>query len=163
MARSRAVRVAATAALLGSIAWGWYGGRAAATYDATVIEVVDGDTFVAQFDDGRFETIRVLGVDTPETHHPDKPVECFGPEASAFTQARLLGQRVTLERDAELRDVYGRVLAYVHVDGVRFNDELLREGYARFLVIPPNGEHGRALLAAELDAQHAGRGLWGAC
>ena len=107
--------------------------------------------------------MRLLGVDTPETRHPDNPVECFGPEASAYTETRLLGRRVTLERDAELRDIYGRMLAYVSVDGVRLNDELVRLGYARFLVIAPNGEHARALLAAELEARLARRGLWGAC
>jgi micrococcal nuclease len=166
MARSRAVRVVLAAALLGSIGYGWWvGGRATAgtTYPGTVVSTVDGDTIVVQFADGRQETVRLLGVDTPETHHPTKPVECFGPEASAYTQARLLGRRVTLERDAEARDLYGRFLAYVTVDGARFNDELLRLGYARLLVIPPNGAHGRVMLAAELDAQHARRGMWGAC
>jgi micrococcal nuclease len=163
MACSRAVRVA-SAALLGSVGWGWYaGGHPPATYTATIVEAVDGDTVVAQFIDGRREIVRLLGVDTPETRHPDKPVECFGPEASAYTETRLLGRRVKLERDAELRDIYGRMLAYVYVDGVRVNDELVRAGYARFLVIAPNGEHARALLAAELEARSARRGLWGAC
>jgi micrococcal nuclease len=154
----------ASAALLGSVGWGWYaGGHPPATYTATIVEAVDGDTVVAQFIDGRREIVRLLGVDTPETRHPDKPVECFGPEASAYTETRLLGRRVKLERDAELRDIYGRMLAYVYVDGVRVNDELVRAGYARFLVIAPNGEHARALLAAELEARSARRGLWGAC
>jgi micrococcal nuclease len=166
MARSRAVRVAVVAALLGSIGWGWYtGGRATAgtRYRATVVDAIDGDTIVVQFRDGTRDTVRLLGVDTPETHHPTKPVECFGPEASVYTRTRLLGETVTLERDAEARDTYGRFLAYVHTHGARFNDELLREGYARFLVIPPNGAHARAMLTAELDAQHHDRGLWGAC
>ena len=68
-----------------------------------------------------------------------------------------------LELDAEPRDKYGRLLAYVIVDGHRFDDELLARGFARFLVIPPNGSHARALLRAELAARAAGRGLWGAC
>ena len=85
----------------------------------------------------------MLGVDTPEVVDPRKPVQCFGHEASAFTKARLVGQRVTLELDAEPRDKYGRLLAYVIVDGHRFDDELLARGYARFLVIPPNGSHAR--------------------
>jgi micrococcal nuclease len=166
MARSRAVRVAVAAALLGSVGWGWYaGGRATAgtTYRATVVDTIDGDTIVVQFTDGARETVRLLGVDTPETHHPRKPVQCYGPEASAYTQARLLGRQITLERDAELRDKYGRMLAYVIFDGARYNDELLRLGYARLLVIAPNGSHARTMLAEELDAQHARRGLWGAC
>ncbi|MGQ0823574.1 MAG: thermonuclease family protein [Actinomycetota bacterium] len=166
MARSRAVRVTVAVALLGSIGWGWHtGGRATAgtTYDATVVETLDGDTIVVSFADGVRDTVRLLGVDTPEVHHPSRPVECFGPEASAYTRARLLGRRVTLERDVEARDIYGRFLAYVRVDGVRFNDELLRLGYARLLVIPPNGMHGRAMLTAELEAERAQRGLWSAC
>ena len=66
--------------------------------------------------------------DTPETKDRRKPVQCFGPEASAYTHARLSGRRVSLETDSEVRDKYGRVLAYVYVDGVRFDDELLRLG-----------------------------------
>jgi micrococcal nuclease len=128
-----------------------------------VIDTVDGDTFVARFADGHTETVRVLGVDTPETKDPRKPVQCFGPEASAYTHDRLLGRSVTLERDVELRDKYGRLLTYVYVDGRRFDDELLRLGYARLLVIAPNGEHARAMVLAELDARDHGRGLWGAC
>ena len=92
----------------------------------------------------------MLGVDTPETHHPTKPVQCYGPEASDWTRVRLLGQPVKLERDAETRDIYSRLLMYVSLDGERFNDELLRLGYARLLVIPPNGAHARAMLAEEL-------------
>jgi micrococcal nuclease len=166
MARSRAVRAIVTVALLGSIGWGWYvGGRATAgtTYTATVMTTIDGDTIVVRFGDGREETVRLLGVDTPETHHPTKPVQCYGPEAERYTRARLLGREVTLERDAEARDKYGRFLAYVILDGARYNDELLRSGYARLLVIPPNGAHARTMLAEELAARQAGRGLWGAC
>jgi micrococcal nuclease len=151
-------------ALLGSIGWGWWtGGRSATTFAATVTETVDGDTIVVQLADGRHETVRVLGVDTPETKDPRKPVQCYGPEASAYTHQRLQGRRVALERDVELRDKYGRLLAYVYVDGKRFDDELLRLGYARLLVIEPNGEHARAMVMAELEARAADRGLWGAC
>jgi micrococcal nuclease len=164
MARSRAVCAALAAALLGSIGWGWFvGGRAPAPYRATVVDTLDGDTIVARFDDGSTATVRLLGVDTPEVHHPSKPVECFGPEAAAYTRARLLGRRVLLERDAELYDIYGRLLMLVRVDGARFNDELLRLGYARLLVIPPNGLHARAMLGEELAARREGRGLWAAC
>ena len=176
MARSRAVdrgRPATSwkrvfpvivAALLGSIGWGWYtGGHIAARIPATVIRDVDGDTVIARFDDGHVEKIRLLGVDTPEVVDPRKPVQCFGHVASAFTKSRLEGRRVMLELDAEPRDKYGRLLAYVIVDGHRFDDELLARGYARFLVIPPNGSHARAMLQAELKARAAGLGLWGAC
>ena len=104
-----------------------------------------------------------MGVDTPETHHPTKPVQCFGPEAAAYTARRLTGRVVELEDDVETHDIYGRRLAYVSVDGHRFNDELLELGYARLLVIPPNGRHARTMLAEELAAKRAGRGLWGQC
>ena len=102
-------------------------------------------------------------MDTPETHHPTKPVQCFGPEAAAYTKGRLAGRVVELEHDVERRDVYGRTLAHVVVDGGRFADELLERGYARLLVIPPNAAHGRTMLRLELAARRAGRGLWGAC
>ncbi len=165
VARPRAAVVAAVAAALAggtSVGW-WAGGRSATVLFATVTEVVDGDTVVVALDRGRTETVRLLGIDTPETVDPDEPVECYGPEASAFTHARLDGRDVTLETDSEERDRYGRLLAYVYSDGVRVNDELLRLGYATLLVIAPNEAHARTLLAAELEARAAGRGLWGAC
>jgi micrococcal nuclease len=170
MARSRAVArglpafPVIVAALLGSIGWGWYtGGRVTAPISATVIRDVDGDTVIARLADGTVEKVRLLGVDTPEVVDPRKPVQCFGHVASAFTSAQLVGRRVTLEFDAEPRDKYGRLLAYVLLNGRRFDDELLARGYARFLVIPPNGSHARAMLRAELAARSARRGLWGEC
>jgi micrococcal nuclease len=164
MARSRAACATLTVALLGSAGWGWRsGGRAAATFDATVVNVVDGDTIVVEFA-GRTEKVRVLGADTPETLDPRKPVQCYGPEASAHTKQRLApGTRVALETDAEARDKYGRLLAYVYVGSVRYDDELLRLGFARLLIIPPNGVHARVMLQAELEARAEGRGLWSAC
>jgi micrococcal nuclease len=164
MTRSRVVVVVILAAAsLG----GWRLGQAhrAATAEWTVVNVVDGDTIdVARGPDGRdTDTVRLLGIDTPETHHPTKPVECFGPEASSFTEEHLAGRSVQLEADIEQRDQYGRRLAYVVLDGERFNDELLRRGYARLLVIEPNHAHARTMLREELDAKRAGRGLWSEC
>jgi len=127
-----------------------------------VTRVDDGDT-IEVTRGSETDVVRLLGIDTPETHHPTKPVQCFGPEASAFTTRRLTGRLVRLEGDVEERDIYGRRLAYVMLDGRRFNDELLRRGYARLLVIAPNGAHGRTMLDAELDARHHHRGLWDAC
>lgn len=164
MARLRAACVVLAAALLGSAAWGWWtGGRAAATFDATVVHTIDGDTVDVSLSSTRVERVRLLGVDTPETKDPRKSVQCFGPEASAYTHARLAGRRVRLETDAEVRDKYGRLLAYVYVDGARFDDELLRLGYGRLLVIKPNGKYARAMFGEELSARAAGRGLWGRC
>jgi micrococcal nuclease len=162
MAPTRAVVVAILAAAsLG----GWWVGRhepGAASDTAVVVKVDDGDTIVVRIGT-RTDTVRLLGIDTPEIHHPTKPVQCFGPEASEFTTARLTGRTVRLEDDVELRDIYDRRLAYVYVDGHRFNDELLEQGYARLLIIPPNGSHARTMLAHELAAKRAGVGLWGAC
>ena len=167
MARSRAVVVASLAAVsvLGASALGWWLGGLARTADpeVRVVEVIDGDTIVVALANGTTDTVRLLGVDTPETKHPTKGVECFGPDASAFTKHALTGRVVRLESDIERRDIYGRRLAFVWVDGHRFNDLLLRLGYARFLVIPPNGRYGRDLLAAELAARRSDRGLWGEC
>ncbi len=167
MVRSRAVVVVTltAASVLGASVLGWWLGEAARTAEpeVRVVEVVDGDTIVVAFANGGTDTVRLLGVDTPETHHPTKGVECFGPDASAFTAARLLGRVVRLEFDVERRDVYDRRLAYVQLDGTHFNEVLLRRGFARFLVIPPNDAHGRELLAAELDARGDRRGLWAEC
>jgi micrococcal nuclease len=129
---------------------------------AVVTAVVDGDTVDVNWA-GRRERVRLLGVDAPETVDPDRPVGCFGPEASAFTTSRLRGRRVELRFDRRHRDRYGRLLAYVDVDGRRFNDDLLAGGYARLLVIPPNGRHARSMLDEELTARSGRKGLWGAC
>ena len=162
MARPRAVVVAILAAA--SLGGWWLGAqRRAATTEYNVVAVTDGDTIEVVDASGDRDVVRLLGVDTPETHHPTEPVECFGPEATAYTAERLIGRTVTLESDIEGRDQYGRRLAYVIVAGERFNDELLRLGYAELLVIEPNHAHARAMLHAELDAKRAGRGLWGAC
>jgi micrococcal nuclease len=144
---------------------GWWLGEQhrAANPRVRVIEVVDGDTLVVELPDGGTDTVRILGVDTPETLHPTKGVECFGPEASEYTATRLAGRVIELERDVEARDLYDRRLAYVMVDGRHFGEELVRRGFARLLVIEPNTAHARDLLAAELNAQRSGRGLWGEC
>jgi len=82
---------------------------------ATVVGVVDGDTIEVEIA-GRHELVRLIGIDTPETLHPDRPVECHGPEASAFTATLLpLGAQIRLERDLVGRDHFGRLLAYVHL------------------------------------------------
>ena len=138
-------------------------GPRTANPEARVVRAVDGDTLVVAFADGHTDTIRVLGVDTPETHDPRKPVQCFGPEAAAYTARRLTGRVVRLESDVETRDRYGRRLAYVYLDGELFEDELLLRGYARLLVIQPNTAHARTLLTDELAARRDRLGLWGAC
>lgn len=163
MVRSRAV-VVVTVLTIASVAGWWFGeDRRAADTPYRVVQVLDGDTIVVRRAHGADETIRLLGVDTPETHHPTKPVQCYGPEAAAYTTRRLFGQVVRLEDDVERHDIYGRRLAYVYLDGANFERALLRRGYARLLVIEPNHAHARDMLDDELNARARGVGLWGAC
>jgi len=132
---------------------------------ATVVRNVDGDTIVVHID-GRDESVRVLGIDTPETHKPDTPVECFGPEAAArMAQLLPVGTVVRLVRDIEPRDRYGRLLAYVYrdSDGLFVDLEMVKEGLAGTLAIAPNFAHRTELAAAEADARSGQVGLWPAC
>ena len=131
---------------------------------ARVEKVVDGDTVEVSLSTGR-ERVRLLGIDTPETVHPTKPVECFGPEASArLAELAPVGSELRIERDTELRDRYGRLLAYLWApDGTFINESLVADGYARTLPIDPNRAHRGALAAAESSARRAGAGLWSAC
>ncbi len=136
-----------------------------ASSNPTVVRVVDGDTVVVRSDSGE-ETVRLIGVDTPETKHPSKPVQCFGKEATAFTRSLLAeGTEVRLERDVEERDRYDRVLAYVYRldDGVFVNLELARQGFADALTIAPNVAYSTELVAAVAEARNEQRGLWVAC
>jgi len=130
-----------------------------------VSRVVDGDTVVVDIS-GRSETIRLIGVNTPETHHPTKPVECFGPEASAHTASLLTeGTDVWVERDVESRDRYGRLLGYVHrsADGLFVNLDLVAGGWALPYPFPPNTTFETRFAEAANDARTASLGLWGRC
>jgi len=133
--------------------------------EARVEEVVDGDT-VRLVIDGRSETVRLIGVDTPETKHPTKPVECYGPEASAHLAAVLpAGTVVGIRRDVESRDRYGRLLAYLirTDDGLFVNLDLVEGGWATTLAIEPNIAHAEEFAAAAERARASSLGLWGAC
>ena len=138
--------------------------RGATADTGRVVEVVDGDTVHVQTASGR-EKVRYIGVDTPETRHPGKGVQCFGKAASAFNARLVGGERVRLVRDAEARDRYGRLLAYVHRmrDGLFVNAELARRGYATALTVPPNVRFAERFAALAREARVAGRGLWAAC
>lgn len=130
--------------------------------DVRVREVVDGDTVVV--DGGR--TVRLLGVDSPETVHPDRGVECYGPEAAEYLAGLVPpGTAVRLVTGAEPLDRYGRVLAWLHraADGLFVNAALVRDGYARPLAIPPNGRFATEVEALAAQARAAGSGMWGAC
>ncbi|MGI8662938.1 MAG: thermonuclease family protein [Acidimicrobiales bacterium] len=131
----------------------------------TIVRVVDGDTVVVHIG-GVDEDVRLIGIDTPETKKPDHPVECYGLEAS-HRAAELLapGTVVRLERDAEARDRYDRLLAYLYrvSDGMFIEDQMLREGLAGTLAIAPNTAHEADLSSAAAAARLAGTGLWTAC
>jgi micrococcal nuclease len=137
---------------------------------AHVTHVVDGDTIDVRMPDGEEESVRYIGIDTPETVKPDTPVQCGGPEAHAVNE-RLVGDRtVTLRFDAERRDVYGRLLAYVYLPragsaghALFVNAELVRRGLARTLTIPPNDSFAQLFARLAARAGAAGRGLWGSC
>lgn len=130
--------------------------------EARVSRVVDGDT-IEVLTGGGEEDVRYIGVDTPETVKPGTPVQCYGPEASAFNHRLMGGRGVELVFDRERRDVYGRLLAYVYVDETLVNAELVRRGLARTLEIEPNTAMADRLGRLEQEAAAAGRGLWGAC
>lgn len=135
----------------------------AAKVRAEVERVVDGDTIIVRVG-GQRERVRYIGVDTPESARPDAPVECYGPEAASANARLVAGGVVLLEFDAERRDDYGRLLAYVYLpDGTFVNARLVEEGYARAIVIPPNVKHATMLRNLERSARAADRGLWGAC
>jgi micrococcal nuclease len=150
--------------LLGRTGGSRGGARPGATLDAAVTRVVDGDTVHVRIGD-RAETVRYIGMDTPETVKPNTPVQCFGRAASEANHHLVDGQRVRLRLDAEPRDRYGRLLAYVYRrrDGLFVNAALVRGGFATILTIAPNVRHVAALGALERRARRQRRGLWSTC
>ena len=158
-----AVLVLGTAVVASRVTSG--GTDAADPARAVVTRVVDGDTIHVSIG-GHDETVRLIGINTPETVDPRSPVECFGEQAHEHT-ADLLpnGTPVRLVRDVEARDRYHRLLAYVYrtKDDLFVNLELARDGYADLLTFPPNIAHVDDFTAAVREARDAGRGLWSAC
>ena len=135
---------------------------------ARVTHVVDGDTIDVRLANGDEETVRYIGIDTPETVKPGTPVQCGGPRAHQVNDRLVYGKTVTLRFDAERRDVYGRLLAYVYLPrpGRRplfVNAELARLGLARTLTIPPNDSFAALFARLASRAGVLGRGLWGSC
>ena len=124
-----------------------------------VTRVIDGDTI--ELSTG--ERVRYLGADTPETVHPDKPVECYGPEASAANRTLVEGKRVQLETDISDRDKYGRLLRYVSVDGQDVSATLIREGYAYVYSRKPDVARLKSYAALERAAKEQRVGLWADC
>lgn len=130
------------------------------TIPAKVIKVVDGDTLKVRIDE-KTETVRLLLIDTPETKHPSKPVQPFGPEASSFTKETLDGERIELELGISERDKYGRLLAYVWIGEEMFNELLLKKGLARVAYIyQPNVKYVDKFQSIQRSAQEKGVGIW---
>lgn len=137
----------------------------ATTTNAFVVRAVDGDTLDVKLDgDEREIKVRLLGVDTPETVDPRKPVQCFGKEASAFTKSLTEGMRVRLDADPQADEVdkYGRLLRNVILgDGRDLNALLVGEGYAyAYLSFPLNPSRKAELKRLQAEAEGAERGLW---
>jgi micrococcal nuclease len=139
---------------------------------ALVERIVDGDTLVLRAaprpGDAPVSTrsiIRLLEVDTPETKRPGTPVQCYGPEATAFIAASLpVGSPVLVARDRDPVDRFGRRLLYVWTASGEFiNREIVRTGHGRAVLYPPNDRHIAEIRAAEAEARAAGRGLWARC
>lgn len=130
-----------------------------------VVHVNDGDTIIVREPDGHEETVRLLGVDTPEVKDPRKPVQCFGEAASARTKQVMNGASVRLAPDPQDsdRDKYGRLLRYVYLpDGTLYNAELIKDGYGFAYTVFPIAKLDE-FVALEADARDHNRGLWGGC
>ena len=143
-------------------------------WTGTVVRVVDGDTMEVEFPNGEVDTVRLLGVDTPETSAgstspgefegiPETDagrahLKAWGDEASTFAESELAGEEVTVVTGGDRRGSYGRLLAVLYVDGEDFNARLLAAGYARLY----DTEFAKrdAYAAAEADARARGAGLW---
>lgn len=132
---------------------------------ATVNNVVDGDTIDISIS-GKTERVRLIGINTPETKHPTKGIECFGPEASAYLE-QLLPKRtaVRVERDVEARDIYGRLLLYIYVADTNLfvNLDLVARGFAQPMVFEPNTAYKLDFARAATQAERSNIGLWQAC
>ncbi len=130
-----------------------------------VTYVVDGDTFKVSIG-GSIITVRILGINTPETVDPHKAPECFGHEASDYTKSLLGGKKVQLHfnPNRELKDKYGRYLAYTYRDdGLFVNEELLKGGFAREYTYGTPYSFQQEFRSIEADAKKEKRGLWGVC
>jgi len=123
---------------------------------AQVTKVIDGDTI----DISTGERVRYIGVDTPETKHPTKAVQCFGKEASGKNKELVLDKEVKLVKDISNNDKYGRLLRYVYLGDLFVNDYLVREGFAHAATFPPDVKFSNQFLLAEREARENARGLF---
>jgi micrococcal nuclease len=129
-----------------------------------ISKFIDGDTIEVNMN-GYTETIRMIGMDTPETHKPNTPIQCYGPEAAAYTKALIGNNAVRLQADPldTNRDRYGRLLRYVYLpDGTLLEQKLVSEGYAlAYLAFP--FERKADFATWEEQAKAANKGLWAHC
>lgn len=125
-----------------------------------VVRVVDGDTFVIKYN-GKDEKVRLIGVDTPESVHPDEKKNTgFGEQVSDFSKKMLSGKNIEIEFDVQQRDKYGRLLAYVYLDGQMYNKLLLEKGYAKLATYPPNVKYVENFTVIQKQARQNNVGLW---
>lgn len=125
-----------------------------------VTRVVDGDTIIVDFN-GKEERVRLIGIDTPESVHPDKSKNIpEGEIASRFTKEKLEGKEVALEFDVQERDHYGRLLAYIWFGGTMFNKTLLQEGCAQIATYPPNVKYVDDFTKVQKEARENNKGFW---
>lgn len=134
---------------------------------AMVTKVTDGDTLEVDINGENFK-VRLIGIDTPETVDPRRPVGCFGKEASNETKKLLLGKSVILQKDVSDTDKFGRLLRYVYLpisnqDSLFINHYLVLEGYAKVATYPPDVKFTNEFLQAQKQAQENNKGLWGQC
>ena len=134
--------------------------------EATVAKAVDGDTI--QLTNGK--KVRYIGIDTPETKHPTKGVQCFGREASARNKELVEGKKILMEKDVSETDRYGRLLRYIYLpnpqasqEAIFVNEYLVEQGYAHALTYPPDIKYNQLMLDAQRQAQKENRGLWNTC
>ena len=127
-----------------------------------VVRVVDGDTIEVEIN-GKTEPVRYIGIDTPETVDPRKPVQCFGVEASKKNKELVEGKLVRLEKDITDLDKYKRLLRYVWLGDTLINQELVMQGYAKSYSYPPDIKYQDKFVAAEKKAREDKLGLWTAC
>lgn len=125
-----------------------------------VVRVVDGDTFVIYYN-GTNEKVRLIGVDTPESVHPNEEKNTeFGDMVSNYSKKMLTGKKIQIEFDVEKRDKYGRLLAYVYLDGQMYNEVLLEKGYAKLATYPPNVKYVDEFTKIQKRARENKMGMW---
>ncbi len=131
-----------------------------------VKRVIDGDTIELT----NKQIVRYIGVDSPELHHPKKPVECFASASAQFNKKLVEGKTVTLEKDISETDKYKRLLRYVYVDDsstssgqIFVNKKLIDEGYAYAATFPPDVKYADVFQKAQQEAMGNKKGLWNLC